>query len=67
MAFGDPTRYIPLDANKVEGGVIEFDKAVLEASEVYKGKFFFGTYLTMQWYSLCKHTLIYLQDECTSY
>lgn len=38
MAFGNPTRYIPLDTSKVEGGVVEFDKAVLEASEVYKGK-----------------------------
>lgn len=45
MAFGDPTRYIPLDANKVEGGVIEFDKAVLEASEVYKGRLFLGIYI----------------------
>ena len=38
MAFGNPTRYVPLDTSKVEGGIIEYDKAVLEASEVYKGK-----------------------------
>lgn len=40
MAFGDPTRYLQLDIKKVEGGAIEYDKAVLEASEVYKGNLY---------------------------
>lgn len=49
MAFGNPTRYVPLDTSKVEGGVIEYDKAVLEASEVYKGKLYLSYHLYLEY------------------
>jgi Protein of unknown function (DUF778) len=35
MAFGRPTKYLPLNPNKVMGGQNEFDEAVSKASVVY--------------------------------
>ena len=37
MAFGAPTKYWPLDPSLAVGGVSAYDKAVSEASEIYKG------------------------------
>jgi hypothetical protein len=36
MAFGNPTRYLPLDVSLVAGGSEAWDRAVREASDVYK-------------------------------
>ena len=38
MAFGAPTKYWPLDPSLAVGGVSAYDKAVSEASEIYKGR-----------------------------
>lgn len=38
MAFGWPTLYWQLDPSKVEGGVEAWDRAVLDASDEYKGR-----------------------------
>lgn len=38
MAFGKPTRYFQLDPVNASGGVDGWDKAVYEASEIYKGR-----------------------------
>lgn len=36
MAFGRPTKYWQLNIKKVNGGVVTWDQAVSEASEIYK-------------------------------
>lgn len=36
MAFGKPTKYWQLDYTKAKGGVLGWDAAVAEASEIYK-------------------------------
>ena len=38
MAFGVPTKYWPLDPGHAEGGASGYDRAVAEASELYKGE-----------------------------
>ncbi|XP_069105177.1 transmembrane protein 222-like [Argopecten irradians] len=38
MAFGNPTKYWQLDLSKVRNGKDNWDKAVHEASEEYKGR-----------------------------
>lgn len=38
MAFGKPTKYWELNPNKVKGGRSTWDRAVTEASEIYKGR-----------------------------
>ncbi|XP_065341430.1 transmembrane protein 222 [Cloeon dipterum] len=38
MGFGRPTKYWRLDPSKVKGGPATWDRAVVEASEEYKGR-----------------------------
>ena len=38
MAFGSPTKYWELDPSLAEGGSPAYDRAVAEASEIYKGR-----------------------------
>ncbi|RWS24055.1 protein REVERSION-TO-ETHYLENE SENSITIVITY1-like protein [Leptotrombidium deliense] len=38
MAFGNPTKYIQMEINKVEGGQQAWDRAVKDASDVYEGR-----------------------------
>lgn len=38
MAFGSPTKYWELDPSLAEGGVSGYDRAVAEASDIYKGR-----------------------------
>ena len=38
MAFGSPTKYWELDPSLAEGGVSGYDRAVAEASDIYKGE-----------------------------
>lgn len=38
MGFGKPTKYWKLDPSKVAGGAAAWDRAVIAASEEYKGR-----------------------------
>lgn len=38
MAFGRPTKYWEMDPSSCKGGVLGWDTAVTEASEIYKGR-----------------------------
>lgn len=38
MAFGRPTKYWQLTPSKANGGIVGWDHAVTEASEIYKGR-----------------------------
>lgn len=46
MAFGWPTWYRQIDPNTIDGGVEAWDRAVIDASEEYKGHMVYFRILT---------------------